>query len=158
MAEKQRKPILSLCATTSEKLRQTPIKNGQMIFLPDDRRIALDFDGRRVFYNQISELESEEERTALESPIAGHYYFVIKTAVLWTYRQDKWIPITSAPAEILFIGKELPELGADNKLYINKEEQNISVWDEETHSYIIVGEKYEMISENEIDLWFNNIN
>lgn len=154
MTEVKRKPILSLCATTRDKLKDLPVKNGQLIFMQDNRKIALDFEGKRTFYNQIVELESEEERTELESPVNGTYYFIIKSAVLWTYQQDMWIPITSSPEQILFIGTELPALGSDNKIYVNKDKRNISVWDKETGSYLIVGEKYEIVSEKEIDLIF----
>jgi hypothetical protein len=153
MTEIRKKPILSLCATTRDKLKDLAVKNGQLIFMPESRKIALDYEGKRTFYNQITELQSEEEREAIENPENGTYYFVIKSAVLWTY-YDEWIAITSAPAQVLFIGTELPELGSDNKLYINKEKKNISVWDKETGSYLIVGEKYEIVSENEIDLIF----
>ena len=77
-------PILSVCATVRSKLSDLVIKNGQMIFVQDKHKIALDYNGKRVFYNQIEELATEQERTSLLAPVSGFYYFVIDTAVLWT--------------------------------------------------------------------------
>lgn len=123
-------------ATSSSRIRELPIKDEQLIFIQDLGRIAFDFKGKRVFYNQIVELETEAERQSLESPLNG-YYFVIGSACLWHYK-DEWIQITEKPQEVIFIDVELPQLGQENKLYINKAEQDISVWDEETNQYIPV--------------------
>ena len=153
MAETITKSILSVCATTSSRLPDLNIKNGQLIFIQDKHRIAFDFGGTRKFYNQIEELSTDAERTALENPVNGFYYFVIDTAVLWTY-QNKWIQISTTPNEILFIGAELPELGSANKIFINTEKKEISVWDDETDKYTVVANKTAAISESEIDALF----
>lgn len=136
MDKNSAKSIMSLVATTSSKIRNLPIKDGQLIFLRDLGRIAFDFKGQRVFYNQIVELATESERASLESPLSG-YYFVIDTACLWFY-QDEWIPITEKPGEVIFIGVELPELGQANKVYIDVDDREISVWNEESNTYITV--------------------
>ena len=52
MAEKQ---MMSIIATTSERISDLVIKNGQLIFIHDMGRIALDYNGKRTFYNQIVE-------------------------------------------------------------------------------------------------------
>ena len=44
--------VMSLVATSSSKIRQLTIKNGQLIFIQDVGRIALDLNNKRVFYNQ----------------------------------------------------------------------------------------------------------
>ena len=119
MADNNINPILSVCATTGERVKELPIFNGQLIFVQDKHRIALDFNGKRTFYNQIEELSTELERTSLLAPISGMYYFIIETAVLWTY-QGGWIQITSKPDEIVFIGTTMPELGKEQTLYVNK--------------------------------------
>lgn len=36
----------------------------------------------------------------------------------------------------VFIGDELPEVGDEKILYINKRERSVSIWDESTNSYI----------------------
>ena len=43
--------ILSLCATTANKVKDIGIKNGQLIFIHDAGRIAMDLYGKRTFYN-----------------------------------------------------------------------------------------------------------
>ena len=121
---------LKVIATSSSRVKDLVIKDGQLIFIQDKGRIAFDFKGKRKFYNQITELDTDQERDALSSPDNG-YYFVIETAVLWFYN-DEWIPITDKPDEIVFIGVELPALGQSKTLYVDKDDKEISVWDEET--------------------------
>lgn len=151
MADTTAKSVLSLVATTSSKMKDLIIKDGQLIFMQDVGRIAFDFKGKRVFYNQIVELDSEAERLALDAPISG-YYFVIDTAVLWFY-QNNWVQITEKPQELLFIGVELPELGQEKVLYVNKK-GGISIWDDDTDSYLLVADKNEYASESDIDSLF----
>lgn len=149
-------PILSVCATVGERVKELPIKNGQLLFVQDKHRIALDFNGKRKFYNQIEEFETEAERKALLAPVSGIYYFVIETAVLWTY-QGKWIQITSRPEEIVFIGTDIPELGNPKTIYADTTEgnENISVWDESSSSYKIVADKTQEVTDEDIESLFN---
>ena len=154
MADKT-KTILSLCATTSSRLSELTIKNGQLIFVQDLQRIAMDFNGKRKFYNQIEELQTDTERTSMESPVNGLFYFVIETAVLWRY-YNEWIQVTTPPDEIVFIGTELPELGQPQTLYVDKEDREISVWDEETEKYIPVSNYTESINSDEVVALFDN--
>ena len=51
MADNNTNPILSVCATTGERVKELTIKDGQLIFVQDKHRIALDFNGKRTFYN-----------------------------------------------------------------------------------------------------------
>lgn len=153
MADNITKPILSVCATIGERVKELAIKDGQLIFVQDKRRIALDFNGKRVFYNQIEELATEQDRLSLLAPISGMYYFVIDKAVLWTY-QNGWVQITTSPEEIVFIGTELPELGSAKTLYVNKTNKEISVWDDDTNAYIVIADKTVEISEEFIDSLF----
>ncbi len=146
-------PVLSVCATIGERVKELTIKNGQLIFVQDKHRIALDFNEKRVFYNQIEELNTENDRVLLLAPISGMYYFVIETAVLWTYRNG-WIQVTSIPEEIVSIGTELPELGSAKTLYVNKTTKEISVWDADSNQYIVVADKNVEISEEFIDSLF----
>lgn len=149
-------PILSVCATTGERVKELPIKSGQLIFVQDKHRIALDFNGKRKFYNQIEELNTESERLSLLAPISGMYYFIIETAVLWTYQSD-WVQITSKPEEIVFIGTSMPELGKEQTLYINKTNgsENISVWDKTSESYLVVADKTQEVTDEDILGLFN---
>lgn len=147
-------PVLSVCATTAERVKELSIVNGQLIFVQDKRRIALDFNNKRVFYNQIEELDTDESRLAILAPISGMYYFVISTAVLWTYNNG-WVQITSKPEEIVFIGTEMPELGSEKTLYVNKTTKEISVWDTDTNQYVVIADNTgEEVSEEFIDSLF----
>lgn len=147
------KNVLKLVATTSSKIRNLTIQSGQLIFLYDIGRIAFDYKGSRVFYNQIVELQTEAERLTLENPLDG-YYFIIGSGILWAYKTG-WIQITGKPESIEFIDVELPELGQENKLYVNKTEQNISVWDDETNKYIMVANYTYDATEEDIESLFN---
>ena len=144
--------VLKLVATTSAKIRDLIIEDGQLIFIQDLGRIAFDFKSKRVFYNQIVELNTEAERLALDSPLDG-YYFVIDSAVLWFYK-DGWNQITEKPQEILFVGVELPELGQEKTLYVDKDDKEISVWDEETGTYITVSNYTSEVSVEDIEKLF----
>ena len=129
----------SIVATTSDRVKELVIKNGQLIFVQDKGRVAFDFKDKRVFYNQITELDTEYDRASLSTPTNG-YYFIIETAVLWFY-QDEWIQITTPPEDIVFIGVELPELGQSKTLYVDKTNKEISVWDETNNEYVVVADK-----------------
>ena len=147
------KTILSVCATVASRLQDLEIKNGNLIFVQDKHKIALDYGGKRVFYNQIEELATEAERVAILAPVTGSYYFVVNTAVLWTY-QNGWVQVTTPPEEIVFIGTEMPELGSVKTLYVDKLNKSISVWDADTNQYIIVADTKEAVSESDIDSLF----
>jgi hypothetical protein len=145
--------VMSLVATSSSRIRELVIKDGQLIFIQDLGRIAFDYKGKRVFYNQIVELKTESDRLELESPLDG-YYFVIDSACLWFYK-DGWTQITEKPEEILFIDVELPQLGQQGKLYIDTDDREISVWDEETDRYITVSNYTAEVTDEDIESLFN---
>lgn len=143
---------LKVIATSSSRIRDLIIRDNQLIFIRDLGRIAFDSQGKRVFYNQIVELETEAERLALVNPIGG-YYFVIGSSVLYHYK-DGWTQITERPQEILFIGVELPELGQEGKLYVDKDDKEISVWDDETDTYITVANYTNEVTDSDIESLF----
>ena len=150
MVDETTKSVLKLVATTSSRIKDLVIESGQLIFLQDVGRIAFDFKGKRVFYNQIVELETEADRLALDKPLSG-YYFVIDSACLWFYKNE-WIQITEEPQDILFVGVELPQLGQINKIYANTTEgsEHISIWDEELGAYVVVADKTQEVSNYDI--------
>ena len=147
-------PQFKVIATTSSRVVELPIKNGQLVFIQDRGRIAFDFNDKRVFYNQITELNTEYERSSLSSPSSG-YYFIIETACLWMY-DETWVQITNAPEEIVFIGVELPELGQKaGVLYVNKAEKEISIWDEDASKYITVSDFTNEATDSDIEALFS---
>lgn len=147
----EQEKILSVIGTVGSRLSDLTIKDAQLIFVKDKHKIALDLNGKRTFYNDITVLDTEPQRQDMLAPVNGCFYFVVGTAVLWFY-QDEWIQVTSTPEQILFIGTELPELGSDNRLYVNTNERNISVWDGK--SYIKVGEAISTVQTEDIDALF----
>jgi hypothetical protein len=144
---------LKVIATSSSRIRDLVIRDNQLIFIRDLGRIAFDSQGKRVFYNQIVELETEADRLSLVNPIGG-YYFVIGSACLWFYK-DGWTQITERPEEVLFIGVELPELGQEGKLYIDTDDREISVWDDETDTYIAVSNYTAEVTDADIEGLFD---
>lgn len=147
------KTIMSVVATTASRLPDLSIKNGQLIFVKDSQKIALDLNDRRYFYNQIVVLQTDSERQSLFAPISGLFYFVIDTAVLWHYEQS-WIQITTSPHEIVYIGVSLPELGNASTLYVDTVLSNVSIWNDNTKKYQIVADKTEVISDDDISKLF----
>lgn len=154
MADTTTKAILSACATVGSKLSDLAIKNGQLVFVQDKHRIALDFNDKRVFYNQIEELSTETERASMLAPVNGIYYFVIDSAVLWTY-QNRWIQITTPPEDVVFIGVELPVMGSNKTLYVDMT-GGISVWDDVAQEYTVVADKCGSISTTDITALFED--
>lgn len=156
MTDTANKAPMSVVVTTSEKLSSLLIQNGRLIFVKDKCRIAFDWNDKRTFYNQITELETDYERISMSSPFYG-YYFVIETAILWRYDND-WIQITSKPDDIVFIGAELPELGQakEKTLYVDKTKKEISVYDKTANSYVVVANKTDSSGGGSIDTATNN--
>ena len=156
MTDTANKAPMSVVVTTSEKLSSLLIQNGRLIFVKDKCRIAFDWNDKRTFYNQITELETDYERISMSSPFYG-YYFVIETAILWRYDND-WTQITSKPDDIVFIGAELPELGQakEKTLYVDKTKKEISVYDKTANSYVVVANKTDSSGGGSIDTATNN--
>ena len=146
----------TIVATTSDRVKDLVIRNGQIIYVNGDNpRIAFDYNNKRTFYNQIFELETEQERINLSDPVNGKYYFIIEKAVLWRYFNG-WTQITHTPDEILFIGDgNFPELGQPKKIYIDKTKGNehISIWNEDGE-YQVVADKTQTMSVDEINALF----
>ena len=156
MTDTANKAPMSVVVTTSEKLSSLLIQNGRLIFVKDKCRIAFDWNDKRTFYNQITELETDYERVSMSSPLYG-YYFVIETAILWRYDND-WTQITTRPDDIVFIGAELPELGQakEKTLYVDKTKKEISVYDKTANSYVVVANKTDGSGGGFIDTATNN--
>lgn len=156
MADSITQTVLSVCATVGSRLSDLTIENGQLIFVRDKHKIALDFGGKRTFYNCIEELATDGARISMLAPVTGLYYFVIETAVLWTY-QNGWVQITTPPKEVVFFGTELPELGVAKTLYVDSSKKEISIWDDVKSEYIVVANKAEELTADDVNALFQNI-
>lgn len=143
--------IISVIGTVANRLPELPIKDGQIIFVKDKKKVALDLNGKRTFYNEIVTFSEDQERQELLAPISGCFYFVVNTAVLWFY-QDEWIQITTPPEEIIFFGTQMPELGKANVLYVDKTDghEGLSIWDETENKYITVADKTHSMSADDV--------
>ena len=138
---------ITVIGTVASRLQKLPIRDGQIIFVKDKKKVALDVDGKRTFYNEIITLDTDKQRQDLLAPINGCFYFVINTAVLWFYN-DTWIRVTNPPQEVIFIGTTLPELGKTDVLYVDTtaEKECLSVWNDDTNSYVVVADKTHSMS------------
>ena len=129
---------LSVIGTTGERVRELPISDGQLVFIHNRNRIAFDFKGKRTFYNQVEILSTESERASIVSPMDG-YYFCIDSAVFYEYANGEW-NVRVRPADgAVIICDEYPELGQlSGKLYVNKKQREIAIWDEANNKYYAV--------------------
>ena len=98
MAKAESKTILKAYSTVESKLPTLPLEDGQLIFVYDKKKIALDNHGIRTIYEQIQTIETEEQRNDLLAPIDS-FYFVIETSILWRYSNGHWNQITTSPQE-----------------------------------------------------------
>lgn len=53
-----------IVATTSERVEELEVKDGQLIFVQDKGRVAFDFNGTRVFYDHSEELDKVYSKIA----------------------------------------------------------------------------------------------
>lgn len=53
---------LKVVATSSARVGQLPVKNGQLAFVQDTKQIAFDFNNQRVFYNPVDEAVTEANK------------------------------------------------------------------------------------------------
>lgn len=142
---------VSVIGTVANKLQKLPIRDGQIIFVKDKKKVALDLNGKRTFYNEIVTFENDQERIDLLAPINGCFYFVIDTAILWFY-QDEWVQITTSPQEVIFFGTKIPELGKANILYVDRTSgsEGVKIWDEDLGKYIIIADRTYSMSTNDV--------
>lgn len=65
---------MKLIYTTSKKINDLDIADGQIIFCPDDNTIALDMKGQRFSYKTIKTFDTEEQRMNAVFSAPGFYY------------------------------------------------------------------------------------
>lgn len=124
-----------IVVTNANRLSDLSIGDAQLVFIRDKSRIAFDFNGTRTFYNEITTLATEQERTSLLNPVVEHFYFIAETMTLWTYQDTGWVRLTHEEKEVIYFLDSLPESGSEDKLYVNKKEKTISIWDDETQEF-----------------------
>ena len=92
--------IMSVISTTGSRVNDLLVKNGQLIFINDRRSLALDFEGKRVYYKQIVTLQKDNDRQSILAPIEEVLYFVAETSSMWIYCSANWVKLTYTTREI----------------------------------------------------------
>lgn len=137
--------IMKLYTTISSRLSQLPVKDGQLIFVSDTKKVYLDFNGVRVSYSTINSFSTDKERIECESPAKG-FYFVQETGVLWNY-DTSWKQLTPDNLQQIYFGSGIeafPEEGNDKLLYVA--DDATYKWDSATKQYLVVANKTEWTS------------
>lgn len=65
---------MKLIYTTSKKINELAIADGQLIFCPDDNIIALDMKSQRFTYKTIKIFETDADRVNTVFAAPGFYY------------------------------------------------------------------------------------
>lgn len=72
---------MKIVYTTSNRLDELTIEDGQIIFAVDTRTVYMDMKNKRTSYSTIFVFETDAERLAMENPAKG-FYFVEETSVV----------------------------------------------------------------------------
>lgn len=129
---------MKLVYTTSVRLNELPIKNGQIIYAPDDNRICLDMQDRRFTYHTLRSFETDAERLRFIG-VNKSFYFVEETNIMWQYINNGWKQITPANLEPVYyaeIPSRFPAQGKENTLFYTDE--GIYNWKESTQDYNLI--------------------
>ena len=128
--------VVNFIYTTSAKLNDLPVEDGQIIFAPDMQTICLDISGQRFYYQTIKIFETDEERMSTPFPIQG-FYFVQETEVIWRW-SGQWIQLTTGKDSVVGKDKEedFPETGEDNTLYYT--DDGIFSWKDSANKYNLI--------------------
>ena len=125
--------------TTSDKLGDLPIVDGQFIYVPTDNTFCIDMGGQRFYYQTIKTFETDENRQ--ETPYLNNgFYFVKETKVLWQWSDNNWIQIT--PNNVLattFYGEktdDFPNIGNQDSLYFT--DDGIYNWKTQLNEYNLI--------------------
>jgi hypothetical protein len=78
---------MKIVYTTSNKLSELPLENGQIIFIADTHEIYMDMRNKRSGYSMINVFATEADRLAVEEPEIG-FYLVEETSIVWRYKSQ----------------------------------------------------------------------
>lgn len=133
--------IVKFFHTVDSKLTQLPVRDGNLVFVTDTKKMYLDINGNRLPYVDIQILSQETDRTSILAPIEGFYY-VEETNVLWRYK-GSWKKVTPDNMTPLFFGDydSFPEQGSSGTLYVS--DDATYKWDSVKSQYVCVANKTE---------------
>ena len=122
--------------TTSDKVNEIVEEVGQVIFVEDSRRIALDGQDGRVFYDQIMCLAQDSMRTSMIRNLVDGFYFTLDTNILWRLDNLTWIQITEKPDSRVIYGTlaSFPRPGMQGRIYMT--DSHLYHWDPDSESYV----------------------
>lgn len=130
--------VLRLYVTKDKYLPQLEVKDGNLIFLSDNGKICLDFNGARYQYDTIQNFKTNADREAHALVTTG-YYFVEEDNSLWRYSNNNWHRITPENLDPIVFGKTLndfPPTGNPKLLYVA--DKATYKWDSAAEKYIAV--------------------
>ena len=133
--------IVKFYHTVDSKLAQLPVRDGNLVFVTDTKRMYLDIKGNRLPYVDIQILSEETDRTSILAPTEGFYY-VEETNVLWRYK-GSWKQVTPNNMTPLFFGDydSFPDQGNFGTLYVS--DNATYKWDSIKSQYVCVANKTE---------------
>lgn len=91
---------ISFVTTTTARLNNVPIKNGQLIFVHDSGEIYLDLHDKRKPYSDFETIATNEAREALAEPNSTAFYYVEEDSSLWRFDEESGWKNTNATASI----------------------------------------------------------
>lgn len=122
--------------TTSPKLNDIAVENGNLIFCEDTRTIYLDNASERVAYLQIMLLPNDETRIIMTPNLVSGFYFVLSNNILWRLDGSTWIQITEKPSELIVYGtlSTFPRPGRQGTLYMT--DTKLYHWSDDDYAYV----------------------
>ena len=123
--------------TTSAKMNDLPVEDGQIIFVPELSTIAMDLYGQRFYYQMIKSFDTDAQRIATPFPIIG-FYWVEETETLWRWNQ-RWTKVSSSnDSSVVEAEKEedFPQEGVSNTLYYT--DDGIYRWKNSSDKYNLI--------------------
>ena len=124
--------------TTTEYLDSLPVKNGNIIFVPENNLFCLDMSNERFSYHTIQTFMTDEERLAVSKLINGFYY-VQETHVIWRYDEEGWSQTTPSnlmPTKYGDSVEDFPTEGNKDTLYFT--DDGVYNWKDKLKDYNLV--------------------
>ena len=129
---------MKLIYTSANRLNELPIKDGQIIWVPNDNTLCLDMHNYRFTYKTIRTFPTEEARLNDTLSQEGFYY-VEDTNIIWRKTSGgTWRQITSSGEPIVYGKTEevFPSVGSSNTLYYT--DHGIYNWKSQSNKYNLI--------------------
>ena len=130
---------MKLVYTTSKKINELAIADGQIIFCPDDNIIALDMKSQRFTYKTIKTFNTDAERVNAVFAAPGFYY-VEETNIIWRLTNaNVWRQVTPTRVSPIIYGETeevFPSIGEEGVLYHT--DKGIYNWKPQLNTYNLI--------------------